>query len=51
MKEAFLKLPQRVYLGENLLDKLGEFLQTRKNTNVLLFTDQEIGRASCRERV
>lgn len=45
MKEAFLKLPQRVYLGENLLDKLGEFLQTRKNTNVLLFTDQGLLKA------
>ncbi|MBA1392331.1 iron-containing alcohol dehydrogenase [Lactobacillus sp. XV13L] len=38
--QAFLQLPQRVYLGENLLDNLGTFLKTMKNTNVLLFTDQ-----------
>lgn len=37
--QAFLKLPQRVYLGEGLFDRLGDFLKTRKNTNVLLFTD------------
>lgn len=37
---AFLKLPQRVYLGKGLLDDLGAFLKTRKNTNVLLFTDE-----------
>lgn len=39
-EQAFLKLPQRVYLGEGLLDNLGTFLKTRENTNVLLLTDQ-----------
>lgn len=42
---AFLKLPQRVYLGKGLLDDLGAFLKTRKNTNVLLFTDEGLLRA------
>lgn len=43
--EGFLKLPQRVYLGQGLFDKLGEFLKTRKNTNVLLFTDKGLIKA------
>lgn len=43
--QGFLKLPQRVYLGEELFDQLGEFLKTRKNTNVLLFTDQGLLKA------
>lgn len=43
--QAFLKLPQRVYLGEDLLNQLGEFLKTRKNTNVLLFTDKGLLKA------
>lgn len=42
---AFLKLPQRVYLGKGLLDDLGGFLKTRKNTNVLLFTDEGLLKA------
>lgn len=42
---AFLKLPQRVYLGKGLLDDLGAFLKTRKNTNVLLFTDEGLLKA------
>ena len=42
---AFLKLPQRVYLGKGLLDDLGAFLKTRKNTNVLLFTDKGLLKA------
>lgn len=44
-EQAFLKLPQRVYLGEGLLDNLGAFLKTRKNANVLLFTDQGLQKA------
>lgn len=42
---AFLKLPQRVYLGKGLLDDLGAFLKMRKNTNVLLFTDEGLLKA------
>ena len=43
--QAFLKLPQRVYLGENLLGKIGEFLATKENKRVMVFTDPGLVKA------
>lgn len=39
MENAFLKMPNRIYLGENLLGHLGDFIAKKENKNVLLFTD------------
>ncbi|QLL73527.1 iron-containing alcohol dehydrogenase [Lactobacillus crispatus] len=43
--QAFLKLPQRVYLGENLIRKIGDFLATKKNKGVMVFTDPGLVKA------
>ncbi|PRO93535.1 alcohol dehydrogenase [Lactiplantibacillus pentosus] len=39
MANAFLKMPNRIYLGENLLGKIANFVQGKQNKKVLLFTD------------
>lgn len=43
--QAFLKLPQRVYLGENLLSQIGTFISTKKNQKVMVFTDPGLVKA------
>lgn len=43
--QAFLKLPQRVYLGENLLDQIGTYISTKENKRVMVFTDPGLVKA------
>lgn len=40
METATLKMPQRVYLGDNLLNELSSFIKGLDNQKVLIFTDK-----------
>ncbi|MBW9301011.1 iron-containing alcohol dehydrogenase [Pediococcus acidilactici] len=40
METATLKMPQRIYLGDNLLNELSSFIKGLDNQKVLIFTDK-----------